>query len=369
MDREEAKQLIDKYLTGACTAREKRLVEAWYNQLLKEEKELLAQPDWQRVKETIFDRLPPPQNKSPRRWISIAASILLVALAGLYFWQSSQINPTQCQLKEDESMSAMKQVILTLSNGMTVELDSNQKGIKIDRSSIQYLDGKSLAIKSNAKGNFTQGGLKLSTPIGRQFEIILEDDTRVLLNAASTLSCLQEFEVDKREVNLEGEAFFEVTENKKRPFYVLTSSQEIKVLGTSFAVSAFAEDELVKTTLQSGVVRVNPINQTVTEIVLSPGEQATLSKDNILRKDQVDLSTELSWMEGNFLFQSEDIMSVMRKLERWYDIEVYYEGTATTERYSGVIPRYKNVSKVLEMLEKTKTVHFKIEERRITVMQ
>lgn len=369
MDREEAKQLIGKYLAGTCTTREKRLVEAWYNQLLKEENELLAQPDWQRVKETIFARLPPPESKSPRRWISIAASILLVALVGLYIWQSSQINQIQCQLQEEGPMPSIRQAVLTFPNGQTVELDSNQKGIKIDRYSIQYLDGKSLAIESTSKSNFSPGGLKLSTPIGRQFEIILEDKTRVLLNAASTLSCLQAFAADKREVNLEGEAFFEVTENKKRPFYVLTSSQEIKVLGTSFAVSAFAEDDLVKTTLQSGVVRVNPIKQKLTEIVLAPGEQATLSKDNILRKDQVDVSTELSWMEGDFSFQSEDIQSVMRKLGRWYNIDVQYEGALTTERYSGVIPRYKKVSKVLEMLEKTKTVHFKIEERRITVMQ
>src|SRR5690606_12944273 len=146
-------------------------------------------------------------------------------------------------------------------------------------------------------------------------------------------------------------------------------SQELVVLGTSFGISAYTDDDAVKTTLASGAVQVRPADPILSEIVLAPGERATLSDDGILSRENANITSEFSWRDGNFSFQSEDIHSVMRKIQRWYNIEVRYEGIPVTERYSGIIPRFEDLSKVLAMLEKTKTVHFKIEERRVTVMR
>lgn len=368
MKRKEAAQLIDKYRAGQCTPREKRLVENWFNQLLKEESELPFQPDWQRVKETTFEKLPRPSRRLSFRWMSVAAS-LLVAAAGLLLWphwRKDQIwRPSQKVVIAPGANRAM----LTLANGTTIVLDSNQTGIVVDGGSIRYLAGGSLPIDSSTANLLTLAGMKLSTPIGGQYQIILEDGTKVSLNAASTLSYPRHFSMDKRQVHLEGEGYFEVTDDKKRPFYVITRSQELVVLGTSFGISAYTEDAAVKTTLASGAVQVRPADPTLSEIVLAPGEQSTLSDDGMLSRGKVDVTSEFSWRDGNFSFQSEDIYSVMRKIQRWYDVEVHYEGAPVTERYSGVISRFEDISKVLAMLEKTKTVHFKIEERRVTVMR
>lgn len=369
MDRKEAKLLIDKYLAGKCTSREKRLVENWYNQLLKEEYELPHAPDMQSAKEAILERLPSSKQRKKRQWLQVAASLLLLAMIGLFLWKSSRPSDTYLEAQQIPDSTITNQAMLMLSDGTKIILDSNQHGLSVDSTSIRYLDGTILSKLAFPKNKTLQEEMTVQTPKGRQFKIILEDNTHVLLNAASSLTCRRAFPKDKRQVYLEGEGFFEVSKDANRPFAVITRLQEVSVLGTSFGVSAFSEDAAVKTTLLSGSVRVKPLKPSLAEIILSPGEQTILFNDGILSKETVDVNSELSWREGNFSFQSEDIHSVMRKLQRWYNVEVDYVGKPVAERYNGIIPRYEHISKVLEMLEKTKSVHFKIEERRITVMQ
>lgn len=369
MDRKEAKLLIDKYLAGKCTSNEKRLVENWFNQLIKEEYDLPYEPDMQSVKEAILKRLSFSKQRTRRLWLQVAASFLLLAMIGLFVWKSSRPSEIYLQAQNVEALTITNQAMLTLSDGTEILLDSNQHGLRVDSTSIRYLDGTLLSKLAYSENKTLPEGMTVRTPIGKQFKIILEDNTNVLLNAASSLSCLRAFPKDKRQVHLEGEGFFEVTKDASRPFSVITRSQEVSVLGTSFCVSAFSEDAVVKTTLLSGSVRVKPVKPSLAEVVLMPGEQTVLFDDGVLSKEVVDVNSELSWIDGSFSFQSEDIHSVMRKLQRWYNVEVNYVGKPVNERYSGIIPRFENISKVLEMLEKTKSVHFKIEERRITVMQ
>lgn len=368
MRREELQELLNRYLAGECTPSQKRMVETWFNQLSKEENELPYAPDWDIVKETIYDRLPQPKRHTRSIWLSVAAAVVLLVIAGVLHWKTSPTDKNDVQAKTESALKEANQIMLTLSDGKTLVMDKDQQGIRIDNMSIRYLDGNYPAIANSTESFDVRAGVKLSTPIGQQFRVVFEDETEVLLNAASTLSCPKVFSNDRREVHLDGEAFFKVSKNKDRPFYVKTLNQEIKVLGTSFGVSAFAEDETVKTTLVSGSVLVQPKNTRLAGVELSPGEQSILAKDK-LRKEHVDTDSELSWLDGSFSFKSDDIQSVMKMLQRWYDIEVHYEGQVSKERFNGVIPRSESIDPVLELLEKTKSVRFKKEGRRITVMQ
>src|SRR5690606_38591001 len=220
------------------------------------------------------------------------------------------------QAKTESALKEANQIMLTLSDGKTLVMDKDQQGIRIDNMSIRYLDGNYPAIANSTESSDVRVGVKLSRPIGQQFRVVFEDETEVLLNAASTLSCPKVFSNDRREVHLDGEAFFKVSKNKDRPFYVKTLNQEIKVLGTSFGVSAFAEDETVKTTLVSGSVLVQPKNTRLAGVELLPGEQSILAKDKLM-KEHVDTDTELSWLDGSLSFKSDDIQSVMKMLQRW----------------------------------------------------
>ena len=368
MERKQAKELIDKYIDGRCSPGEKQLVEDWYDQLLEEEDGLPHEPDWQNIKETIFNRLPPPEKHITIPWLSIAACFLFLSLACLFLWKHSRSN----HLYSDAQTAVLipsEQVLLDLSDGASIVLDHHKEGIKIDSVSIRYFDGTLLSLSESSKKSISKQGMVLRTPVGRQFQIILEDSTKVVLNASSSLRYPLVFPTSKRQVSLEGEGFFEVTKNNSKPFYVNTALQEIKVLGTSFGVNAYPDEAFVKTTLRSGIVRVKSNHSGRSSHFLTPGEQSVLLENGLISKEKVDVFSELSWVDGNFSFHSEDIHAVMRKLQRWYNIDVQYEAMSNTEKYNGVIARFEDVAKVLAILEKTNSVHFKIDGRRITVME
>ncbi len=147
------------------------------------------------------------------------------------------------------------------------------------------------------------------------------------------------------------------------PFIVVTDKQEIKVLGTHFNVNSYSDEPQTKTTLIEGSVLVAA---TGTKKVLIPGEQAVFGRSG-LSVAEANLDEVLAWKNGYFMFESEDIESVMRKIARWYDVDVVFEGDRPKDRFGGTVSRFSNVSQVLRKLELTNKIHFRIEERRIIV--
>ncbi|WP_240916318.1 FecR family protein [Pedobacter sp. HDW13] len=147
------------------------------------------------------------------------------------------------------------------------------------------------------------------------------------------------------------------------PFIVVTGNQEIKVLGTHFNVNSYSDEPQTKTTLIEGSVQVISAG---TKKVLLPGEQAIVGP-NGLSISEANIDEVLAWKNGYFMFESEDIESVMRKIARWYDVDVVFEGDKPKDRFGGTVSRFSNVSQVLRKLELTNKIHFRIEERRIIV--
>jgi ferric-dicitrate binding protein FerR (iron transport regulator) len=193
----------------------------------------------------------------------------------------------------------------------------------------------------------------------------LPDGTKVWLNSSSSLTYPVIFKGKERGVELTGEAYFEVAKNAASPFFVKTSSQTIKVLGTHFNINSYQDEKSVKTTLLEGSVEVTG-NGTRQITSLKPGQQAVNSAGNIKIISDADIDEAVAWKNGKFLFRNTDLQTVMRQLSRWYDVEVTYQGVVAAKHYRGRISRNVPVSQVFEIL-KTSGVNFIINGRTIIV--
>src|SRR5690606_5206348 len=173
----------------------------------------------------------------------------------------------------------------------------------------------------------------------------------------------------ERRVELQGEAYFEVVTNKNKPFIVTTEKETVKVLGTEFNMSAYPDDKSSSTTLLGGKIEVSPRKDANLVKVLRPGQQSIVYGDGI-RIQQVDTNEAVAWKNGEFMFNRESIESVMRKIARWYDVEIIYEKPIGDDvKIWGTVSRFDDISEVLKFIERTKTVYFEVEGRKVYVMK
>ena len=195
---------------------------------------------------------------------------------------------------------------------------------------------------------------------------MLPDGSKVLLNAASSIYFPTAFTGNERRVEITGEVWFEVAKDAEKPFRVLVNhAMEVEVLGTHFNVNAYTNEAAIKTTLVKGAVKLLQGSNTTT---LAPGEQAVAaSTGNISVLKEVDMEDVTAWKNGMFYFDNTPIESIMRQVERWYDVTISYEGKVTTG-FNGRISRSVPVSRLLRILEMTGDVHFLVEGKNITVL-
>jgi ferric-dicitrate binding protein FerR (iron transport regulator) len=189
----------------------------------------------------------------------------------------------------------------------------------------------------------------------------------VWLNAASSLTYnLNLASAKQRLVKLQGEAYFEVAKDKAHPFVVSTEKQTVEVLGTHFNINSYPDERVTKTTLLEGSIRVSHRDTQETEI-LQPGEQSIVSSSGI-SVNEVDTDEFIAWTKGYFMFNNERQESIMRKLSRWYNVEVEYaDEAAKNVMYYGTVSRFEKVSKVLRKFEQTGEVRFDIKANKIIV--
>ena len=170
-----------------------------------------------------------------------------------------------------------------------------------------------------------------------------------------------------REVFLEGEAYFEVAPDSSCPFLVETAQQQIKVLGTKFNVSAYL-DEPTETTLLEGSVYLTGV-VVKGEHQLVPGEQVVIDPvSNEFTVTEVDAENVIAWTLGKFVFDDNTLEQVMKKLERWYGVEVdYVDPEVKKIVFKGNLPRYSDLRILLGMIEKISPVRFQVDGYKITV--
>lgn len=371
MKKEELKDLFKKYHEGTATEEEKAMLEAWYLQHNEQQDPGLIYRHIKAVKDRISRELPGNHNSFLKIGIRLAAAAAIIGViftVGIHYY-SQRTNPITNPLVNDRPPGGNK-AILKLANGKQIDLTDASKGtllsqngtqvVKSSPGQVDYQNGNAIAPDHSLN--------TISTPKGGQWKIKLPDGTNVWLNAATSLTFPASFDQLKdRRVTLTGEAYFEVAKDKAHPFIVTSAGQQVEVLGTHFNINSYPDEETVRTTLLEGIVKVNLLNNGDYK-TLSPGEQSTTSSSGILVK-QVDTDEVTDWKDGYFQFDNESINSIMRKLSRWYDLDVAFQENIMIDGMNGRISRNKNISQVIKALEATNTVHFKVEGRRITVMK
>ncbi len=370
MKKRNARHLLKKYLAGNCTDEEKARIESWYIQQRHDEVPLLSQEerleDMQAIRRSLSEGLGRQRRTHPYRYAA-AAAILIAASLSYYFLIVNQ--PTATVGHGATAFApGTNRATLTLADGSIIDLDSTQTAIVVSDEAIGYQDGAPLASVVQGNTSFVE----LKTPRGGNYQVVLSDGTRVWLNSASTLKYPLRFG-DSRHVELHGEAYFEVKQQTvtkngsvaKAPFIVKSADQEITVLGTSFNVNAYGDEERVRTTLVTGAVKVSTPNGS---LALEPGEETVLEKTSgRLAKQLGDLPAATAWINGYFDLNHKPFDAILRELARWYDLEISYEGPVPDIRFFGEADRYSDFSIVLAMLE-SNHVAYRITGRKLEIL-
>lgn len=378
MQENELKEIFSRYKAGIATDEEKALLESWYLKFNDYENSQYPLEDRLEDADSVWSELNSNEPKIFRIWpyISAAAVILMVISFGIYFYTESASIPTlQYVKKQNDIAPGSNKAVLTLADGRKISLTDATSGELAEQSGINITkaaDGQLLYTISDASS--ASGKLEfntIETPKGGQYQIVLPDGTKVWLNAASSLKFPVSFtSLKERQVELVGEAYFEVAKEKAHPFIVSTEKQKIQVLGTHFNVYAYKEESAVKTTLLEGSVEVfgtSSKSDLHNKVKLSPGEQS-ISTNNGIEILRVDTEEAVAWKQGYFRFDDESLENIMRKISRWYNVDVYWEDDGTKkETYAAVTTRFDNVSRLLKMLEQTGDAQFEIEERIIKI--
>ena len=250
-----------------------------------------------------------------------------------------------------------RKAILTLENGEKVDLSvkkgtiSNANSTVINNNANQLLTYRKVEEVSSTPQINT-----LAIPRGGEYQLILSDGTRIWMNAESLLRYPTSFIGEKREVFLEGEAFFEVAKDAKHPFIVHTNRHSVEVLGTSFNISAYP-DYKVYTTLAEGRIKVST---TKVSVVLNPDQQAVieLNNDDIVTRD-VPAYLFTSWAKGNYEFRNTSLSEIVAQLSRWYNVDIYFKNESLKDkRFAGIIFRDEELNFAIEVIERVSNVHF-----------
>ncbi len=343
-----------------------------------------------------------------RRRMTGAAAALIFLLAGSSYWIFHQRNlssPLVIEKKEIrfDAPPGKSGAILTLANGQQVELDSTQNGALTQQGNARLLkqggklsyhtEGRTCRPPENENApsaNSTVIYNSISTPRGRQFELVLSDGTHVSLNAASSIRFPTSFTGKERRVEVSGEAYFEVAKNMSMPFIVSLPSpagtsplagQEgstpplggrgvggggvVQVLGTHFNVSAYNDENNISATLLEGSIKFSSGTQ---EALLTPGEQGKIDRGtSVLSHKKVDVDEVIAWTKGRLAINNSDLSVLMRQISRWYDVDVVFQGNIPNVRIGGFLHRDVNLSTVLDFLAEN-GVHFRAEGKTITIL-
>ncbi|MES3019262.1 MAG: FecR domain-containing protein [Bacteroidota bacterium] len=391
MQKEEVHALTEKYLHNTASQEEIDKLFKWYQTEISDETEwdLNEGEDEDSLKALIFSKISgDDQNKKGRGYklafysIGIAASVLLLLAASLYFY-TDKITPEIAVSHKVAPASKPKDIlpgghkaILTLADGRKIVLDDSKNGVVINQNGINVHKNSAgiivYEITDQSRKNTDEASdhLKtiyntIETPVGGKFQLALADGSKVWLNSASSLRFPVMFTNDTREVELKGEAYFEVSKDVHRKFSVRSGNQSVEVLGTHFNINAYSDEPSITTTLIEGKVRVIELNTKESQI-LKPGEQSKVDR-NILVRRTADTQTEVAWKDGYFYFENAPIETVMRQLGRWYGVTARYEGILPKHHFAGAISTNLTLLEVLGILEKS-NVHFRLEGEEVIVM-
>lgn len=371
MDKKTFLDILSKYNKGKASGQEIELLEAYY-ELFEVEENILDKMDLgqkEQLKKAILTEIMPenPEVATIKikrwyksEWLSVAAVVVLLFSVSLLWFKSDTNNAV---VENTETVAVIKpgsnQAILTLADGSTIGLDEQGKGVIVAQTGLRVTKGSDGAVKYESNDGLVPTINTIATPRGGQYQLVLDDGTKVWLNAQSSIKFPTRFAGDYRTVDITGEVYFEVAKNKNMPFQVRTPSQQIEVLGTHFNVNTYIDEAAEKTTLIEGSVKVAKLKNGMVEMAsaktLKPGQEASLmGESNVINIALADTEATISWKNGYFKFDKADIQTVMRQISRWYNVDVRYVGEMSKDLFMGKIKRSEDIGDVLRILERSK---------------
>jgi transmembrane sensor len=390
LSKERILYLLNAYSSDRAVESEEQELFAWVNEsnnheLLQQHiRKLIVQNtadepirsvDWGHLCEQILDKSVNQQEReavrpiSWRRWSS-AAAIILLSGAGVYMYlhhaAPKKIIATEVKQRpviNDVAAPVNSKAVLTLADGSKIELDSISNGTLARQGNVQIVKQADGQITYNGTGNEDLYNT-LNVPRGSKVVTIkLSDGTQVWLNSESSLRYPASFKGTERKVEMTGEAYFEVARNATMPFLVKKDAMEIKVFGTHFNMDTYEDEGINKVTLLEGSIQISISNH---RNLLKPGQQAQINED-IKLINGVDIDEVMAWKNGKFQFgEKADLNLIMKKIARWYDVDVEYEGGEIHQEFGGEMPMNSNLSQVLEIL-RTSGVKFTIDGKKVIV--
>ncbi len=320
--------------------------------------------EWKRLQRKVRT----PKLRKRREWFSVAAVVLLLLCVGGWCWM---------YLKgEKEKQPIVAESAIRPGNMRAELILSGKQRILLGDKTISISDQQVKGIVNDSTGvlNYIQATTPahelvyntLKVPVGGFYRVVLPDGTRVWLNAASELKYPVSFASSKREVYLQGEAYFQVQKDTARQFIVHLQKADVTVLGTVFNINAYEEENHIYTTLAEGSVAFYS-HLSEEQVLLKPGMQSDMNlMTGETRLKEVDPGVYTAWIDGRFVFQSISLDAMMRQLQRWYDFEIFYQKPAVKNyTFRGVINRDMEIREVLNIIEEMADVQFEIKGKTI----
>ncbi len=376
-------ELITKELTNTASSEEHNHFLYWLEE--KPENELLFEKiksrqnyvKWRETYENIdteknWDTLCLNIKKERRKYLlrnfyryAATFTILIVTtIAVFYFFKPNLIDSEEIVYNNPGSAKA----VLILNDGKSIELDSlgSKSMLESDGTEINK-EGDFISYSNTVdkKEKLLYNTIKI--PRGGEYKLQLSDGTKVYLNSLTTLSYPVQFDSKIREVEITGEAYFEVTKMNGVPFIVNTPQSKIEVLGTSFNVNAYGKTGKVITTLVEGRVKVQPGVGVLKGHILEPSEQSVFnSGSGALERNKVNVELYVAWTKGEFIFYNERLEDIMEVLTRWYEADILFENSNVKElKFSGKFNRYEDIQQILEIIEATEKIEIDINKNTI----
>lgn len=400
MEKEAFLALIEKYLQGKASGAEEQLLFRYYDALqaadahgdplLMRDEDQMRQQLFARISDqlssqpatTINQQLVPPVvgQLYPAPWRYVAAVLLVVGLIAAYLavkhaGRDSAVSGRGLTPKPASYATGEDRAILTLATGQKISLDQRPNGLVANQGTTRIEKTADGQLAYRVGKSMTRHVLTyntLTTPKGAQYRLTLPDGSTVWLNAASSIRFPVAFDPRQRRVELVGEAYFDIAPlrvasgspaaNQRVPFVVQSGNQRLEVLGTKFNVNAYADEPSLKTTLLEGSLRVSHTHRGNGRL-LKPGQQAQLGPgiDSPIRVVTADGQSVIAWKDGYFAFTDESVASMMRKMARWYDVQVVIDPALTNQQFTATISRRESLPNVLSMLQQTGALHFTID--------
>ncbi|MDB4923073.1 FecR family protein [Mucilaginibacter sp.] len=374
-------ELLSKFKNGTCSKKELRLIEKWMLMHDEGDSTGLTEDDFEQAGKEIWLRIQAVKNHQQQKislWprIAVAASFIVCLSVVTYILMKKPavlIVKNTAPLREKMGIApGGNKATLTLANGKTIVLTGAQNGRLATQGNIaitKAADGQivyHIKEQKEETANSQVAYNTVTTPRGGQYQIYLPDGSHVWLNAASSIKYPTAFTGKTREVELSGEAYFEIAKNPQKPFRVNTGNrQQIEVLGTHFNVEAYADDNHINTTLLEGSVKLIYGQR---QAILVPGQIAINDLPESLVVKKANIEAVMAWKNGLFIFNDENIKVVMKKAARWYDFDVEYRGDIQEKKFGGIISRYKSVTELLDNMNISSGIQYKIEGRKIILM-